>query len=507
MDTASRLETKWNTKNLLSRLAADFVSAASAAALVAPLISIIDRSIMENASGRANLGVSIKNSLRNLLLRPHTMLFSRPVALIFMVYGGTYLTANALDTATSTVQNKAPTLVTSGTAKFASSSAANIGLGIYKDQVYARLFGPVGKAVRAVPASSYVLFTLRDCMTIFAGFNLPMIMGPRVGEMMGDEMRRQVSGQTMVQFAAPAVVQIASTPVHLLGLDLYNRPRSLATGLPSLRERWAQVYKNWGVSVVARLCRIIPAYGVGGVVNSKPALAGVDVILPELEALDALLPTEHAALLGHLQLLLGHPDAPAEPLCRLAGRHAAAELAPVPRHVPAPHPLGRHVVQVPHPGQDGLDGGLVGAVLALDHHDAALPEGAQPHGEPELAPQPGRLLEVHGAHELDAAARPVEHGPQVDQADDAAGPPEHAPRVVGEELGQVPRQLREVEGLVAAGAAAAADNVLGRHQAELACRLGQQRVGLGRAGAPVGRLPGEALGQGDNLPGRCHQGL
>lgn len=268
-DAASSLGTKWNTKNLASRLAADLASAASAAVLVAPLISIIDRSIMENASGRANLGASIKNSLRSLLLRPHTMMFSRPVALIFMVYGGTYLTANVLDTATSTVKNKPPTLVTSGTAKFASSSAANISMGIYKDQVYARLFGPVGKAVRAVPASSYALFTLRDCMTIFASFNIPMMLGPQVGDMMSEEMRRRVSGQTLVQFAAPALVQIASTPVHLLGLDLYNRPRSQATGLPTWGERWAQVYKNWGISVVARLCRIIPAYGIGGVVNSK----------------------------------------------------------------------------------------------------------------------------------------------------------------------------------------------------------------------------------------------
>lgn len=225
---------------------------------------------MENASGRTTLGDSIKNSLRNLLLRPHTMLFSRPVALIFMAYGGTYLTANFLDTTTSTLQNKPATLVTSGTAKFVSSSAANIGLGIYKDQVYARMFGPVGQAVRRVPAPSYALFTLRDCMTIFASFNVPPLLGPAVSAHLSEEMRKRVSGQTVVQFAAPAFVQIFSTPVHLLGLDLYNRPRGPnGTGVPSWADRWAQVYKNWGISVAARLCRIIPAYGVGGVVNVK----------------------------------------------------------------------------------------------------------------------------------------------------------------------------------------------------------------------------------------------
>lgn len=224
---------------------------------------------MENASGRAPLSVSVKTSLRNLLLRPHTMLFSKPVALIFAVYGGTYLTANWLDTATSTLQHRPAAHVTSGTAKFASSSAANIGLGIYKDQVYARMFGPVGQAVRRVPAASYALFTARDCMTIFASFNVPVLLGPAVAGIMGAEVQRHVSGQTVVQFAAPAAAQIVTTPLHLLGLDLYNRPRCERTGLPSWGERWAQVYKNWGISVVARLCRIIPAYGVGGVVNVK----------------------------------------------------------------------------------------------------------------------------------------------------------------------------------------------------------------------------------------------
>lgn len=222
---------------------------------------------MENASGRASLGASVKASLRSFLLRPHSMLFSRPVALIFMVYGGTYLTANALDTATSTIRNRPAALVTAGTAKFASSSFANIGLGIYKDQVYARLFGPLGKAARAVPVSSYACFTLRDCLTIFASFNLPAVLGPRVNAMVPAGVSGQVSGQTIVQFAAPALMQIATTPAHLLGLDLYNRP--YAAGLPTAAERWAQVYKNWGISVVARLCRIIPAYGIGGVVNSK----------------------------------------------------------------------------------------------------------------------------------------------------------------------------------------------------------------------------------------------
>lgn len=220
---------------------------------------------MENASGRRSLAESLKSSLRFLLLHPQRAVLSKPFALIFALYGGTYLTANALNTATSTVRSLPATHVTSGTAKFAASSAANISLCIYKDQVFVRLFGPPGVAApRPVALPSYLLFAARDCMTIFASFNVPPLLGPALSRRLGDEVQRFASGQTVAQFAAPAAVQLASTPLHLLGLDIYNRPR-----VDGWRERWAAVRKNWAVSTAARVCRIVPAFGVGGVVNLK----------------------------------------------------------------------------------------------------------------------------------------------------------------------------------------------------------------------------------------------
>ncbi|KAL2153654.1 hypothetical protein VTH82DRAFT_4809 [Thermothelomyces myriococcoides] len=260
---STRIE-KWNTKNLALRLGTDLISAASAAVMVTPIISIIDRSIMENASGRQSLVQSLKSSFQTLLRTPQRVVFSRPFALIFALYGGTYLTANTLDTATSTVRRLPATHVSSGTAKFAASSAANIGLCIYKDQVFVRLFGPPGAAPRPVGLPSYALFGLRDCMTIFASFNVPPLLGPVLSRRVSDEVQRFVSGQTMAQFAAPAAVQLVSTPVHLLGLDVYNRPAAAGW-----RDRWAAVRKNWAVSTAARICRILPAFGVGGVVNFK----------------------------------------------------------------------------------------------------------------------------------------------------------------------------------------------------------------------------------------------
>ncbi|RAL65631.1 hypothetical protein DID88_005303 [Monilinia fructigena] len=172
---------EWNTKNLTYRLGVDFVSGATAATIVAPIITIIDKGIMQNASGQATLKDSLQSSLKNFVLRPHNLFFSKPFALICMLYGGTYLTANTLDTVTSTVNNKPASTVTSGTSKFVASSTANIGLCLFKDQTFARLFGPSGPP-RPVPLPSYILFTARDCLTIFASFNIPPMLGPVITE-------------------------------------------------------------------------------------------------------------------------------------------------------------------------------------------------------------------------------------------------------------------------------------------------------------------------------------
>jgi hypothetical protein len=82
---------------------------------------------------------------------------------------------------------------------------------------------------------------------------------------MSQSLEKSLSGQTIAQFLAPAGVQLFSTPINLLGLDMYNRAgRGVTWGV-----RWRIVKKNWGVSAAARVCRIVPAFGVGEVVNGK----------------------------------------------------------------------------------------------------------------------------------------------------------------------------------------------------------------------------------------------
>ncbi|KAK4224339.1 hypothetical protein QBC38DRAFT_485734 [Podospora fimiseda] len=211
---------------------------------------------METASGRSP---SLLHSFRRNLFSLKSFSPSRPFRLVFGLYGGTYLTANILDTIISWAddsETKDATHVSSGPAKFLVSSTANISLCIYKDSCFVKMFG-TGPA-RPVGLGSYLLFAGRDCMTIFASFNLPPLLGPKISEKFGVK-----DGGMWAQFLAPAACQVFSTPVHLLGLDFYNRE-----GKKGIKDRWGVVRRNWMGSTVARVCRILPAFGVGGVVNS-----------------------------------------------------------------------------------------------------------------------------------------------------------------------------------------------------------------------------------------------
>ena len=96
-------------------------------------------------------------------------------------------------------------------------------------------------------------------MTVFASFNLPPLIAPLLP--LSQSVEKQISRASAAQFLAPAGIQLLSTPLHLWGLDLYNRP-----GM-RWNQRLARVSRDWIGSSVARMARIVPAFGVGGVVN------------------------------------------------------------------------------------------------------------------------------------------------------------------------------------------------------------------------------------------------
>jgi hypothetical protein len=220
----------------------------------------VDRSIVEKAANGASFSSCLMRSLRPVITRPHRFIFSKPFLLIFTLYFSTYATANTVDTFHSTTSAKTASAVSSGPTKFVATSAVNMSLCVYKDSCFARMFGaPSASPAATIPRLTYALFAVRDSLTIFASFNLPSIIAPKLADLPPEVKSRflrmlstESSRTNTAQFLAPAAIQLVSTPIHLLGLDLYNRQGRLGFG-----ERYSRVVRDWGVSALARMGRII----------------------------------------------------------------------------------------------------------------------------------------------------------------------------------------------------------------------------------------------------------
>jgi hypothetical protein len=227
---------------------ADIVSGIISAAAVAPFISIVDKAIFVNASGKEKLLVAIINGTR-LLANPLVFLRQPSFLCIWGVYAGTYCAANTTHTLCS--KNDTPWQIP----KFVASSTANVSLSILKDIYFTRAFGTV---VKPVPKLSVGLYGVRDSLSVFATFNLPPIVAAKLQDMGYDKNTSRTASQLLI----PCLVQPFSVPLHLYGMNLYNQSQA------SFSERMEFMKREYTKTCVARICRIFPAFGIGGVLNN-----------------------------------------------------------------------------------------------------------------------------------------------------------------------------------------------------------------------------------------------
>ena len=72
---------------------------------------------------------------------------------------------------------------------------------------------------------------------------------------------KENSAMRVAQIVAPVSIQIIATPIHLLGLDLYNRPDI------QMKERVSYLKSIYANTAALRMLRFLPAFGIGGIVN------------------------------------------------------------------------------------------------------------------------------------------------------------------------------------------------------------------------------------------------
>jgi len=193
----------------------------------------------------------------------HPAYFFRQPSFLFIwgVYSGTYIVANSIE-ATYERSNQS-----SFYPKFLGSSVANITLSVLKDKAFAKMFADPSKPTpKPMAFTSYACFASRDSMTILASFSLPGLISAQMQNKF--EMSKSNS-DTIAQLITPVTMQIFNTPFHLLGLDLYNRKDA------QISERRQFIQREYLKTMLARMARIFPAFGIGGVVNKSIRKDGV----------------------------------------------------------------------------------------------------------------------------------------------------------------------------------------------------------------------------------------
>ncbi|GKU05541.1 hypothetical protein FLAG1_07936 [Fusarium langsethiae] len=252
------VETTFTRSHLWKPILGDVAAAAISATLITPVITVIDQSMVEKVSFNRPLSQGMQHNSLDALKHPGPFVFGRPFGYVWILYAATYAVSNSSDTLAREFHKAAV-----GTITFVNTMIINVPLGVLKDVRFAQMFSasptltprvaPVAKP--GVPRAATATFLMRDAITIFGSFT----MAPWLSSLIPDSLSSSAHSKAVIsQLTVPIFSQFFATPVHLLGLDLYSRPR----GIPWI-ERSAQIRRDLFSATILRSLRIIPAFGVG----------------------------------------------------------------------------------------------------------------------------------------------------------------------------------------------------------------------------------------------------
>jgi hypothetical protein len=241
-----------------ARVPKELGCAFTASFLVSPLVSIIDKAIVQEIAGISHLMRTMGEASKEMVTKPKQFLNGLSFRLTFVVYFGTYAVANLSEAALDYYKVKAEE--TRKAYKVSAASGANIGLLAWRDSVFAREFSAPGAVKRATPKATFAGFAVRDCATMAATF----YFAPKATEylVLEHDVNRHMA-EIGCSLSIPVFSQFLTAPVHIAALDIYNRP-DVTTG-----DRVAQIKKEFGKVCFARGLRILPAFGIGSFSNNK----------------------------------------------------------------------------------------------------------------------------------------------------------------------------------------------------------------------------------------------
>ncbi|KAG8339389.1 hypothetical protein ERJ75_000763100 [Trypanosoma vivax] len=265
---------------------ADVLTAGFVGFAAAIPISIIDYSIMARVAGTTSSSMrELCNGIRTLILRPHR--FFLPCAenkcavvfgACFAVYATTYMASNVTK---SYYESHGHSVNSCNLAAGLGGGFLNTVMTMWKDSLILRVLPIPGQKSggKPVPWVTRGLFIGRDTLTCLAAFTI----APKVADWLANYFwnakestkRKQLpppEGKIHIpmatvdaaQIATPAMLQVVTTAMHIFAIR-YHQTYPLFTH----HDFFTSMRETYVTSLLLRITRIIPSFGIGGIVNRE----------------------------------------------------------------------------------------------------------------------------------------------------------------------------------------------------------------------------------------------
>jgi hypothetical protein len=213
--------------------------------MISPIMTVLDTSIIYSQLHRKTFQQSVIDAVA--MYRSGSIKFFPPFNVMNLVYSSTYMTANLTEIVCErkNIDPKYPKLIF--------TSAVNIAAITYKDIYYSKLFQT---KYTKFPLRSYILFGMRDSLTIAASFAFKKDLLLYI-----EKYVRHNIADLIASFVLPISAQLISTPIHILAIDLYQNPNMM------WKERFSHIRRLYWSVCIGRMTRVVPAFCIGGFAN------------------------------------------------------------------------------------------------------------------------------------------------------------------------------------------------------------------------------------------------
>jgi hypothetical protein len=214
--------------------------------LISPIMSVIDLSIIRTNVDKSSMKISLNNVIKD--IKNRNIRFLYPCLIINSVYTPTFCSGNIIK------EYNKKNNIDNNLSLILGTSFVNVYMMAYKDRKFCEIFGICNNRY---DIKSYGLFMSGAMFTVYGNFVYKDVIMNKIKLYNIDDNINNFISSIIVSVGA----QIFSTPFHILGLDYYrNKNQTLIHRFQNIKNIYSNV-------CLARMIRVVPAFGIGSYLN------------------------------------------------------------------------------------------------------------------------------------------------------------------------------------------------------------------------------------------------